>query len=171
MIQLWFPVNAPVTAAVTVLTMLTILISFRLNWQAALALAVSLLAAKYSTYIDNEIIHAYAMGCCAVISIVRADGWKLSTLNARDDSSNYVLSALYVVRIIIILGMVLGLYGSPTMWELSISILVLQLLITIGSVHNGIANRINRVSFDVVNSYRPNFDGWRAHLATKKKWF
>lgn len=133
--------GAIIANSVTVLALVTIFFALFKNTQLAIAIAVSLLAAKVVTATGTDILHIHALFICAFISIASFNGRKIIPLKVESNEINYAVSFLFMVRMIIELLSPIGLYGTELMWLLTIVFLVLQLTIILGSCING--SRIN----------------------------
>ena len=136
--------GAIISNSVTVLALITIFASYK-NIQCAIAVAVSLLSAKYLTAIGADELHVHALFICAAISITSFNGYKFTALDIRQNEINYAVSFLYVVRMIVGILFIIGLYGAEVMWLLSIFFLIVQLIVILGGCIDGISNRISDI--------------------------
>lgn len=128
---------------IIVFTIATIVVAAFKNIQCALALAFSLLSARYLTHIGATDWHAHAMFFSAFICVVGFKEGKFRFLEIEDSEINYAVSFIYMIRMVIVALLMAGLIGSEVSWIGSISLLCVQNLLVIGGCVDGYASRIN----------------------------
>ena len=127
-----------------VMVLLTIVVSFRRNWRCSLVLLLSLVPARLvANGLADVSFHSHAMFICAFICII---GWRnngLRLLNIEKYEVNYVVSFLYLLRMIAAIGMMFGVYGFTVMSEVSMVLLTIQVLLILGDSIDAYSKRIN----------------------------
>jgi len=138
--------GAIISNSVTVLTLITIAFSLFKNARCAVALIVSLGAAKYLTYIDADALHVHVLFICSAICITTYESgskWFFKSLDIEDNEVNYAVSFLYMIRMVVAIGCMVGLYSTVIMWLVSMFFLVIQLLLILGGCIDGFSIRFN----------------------------
>ena len=127
-----------VTDTITNMIIGTIILSVWFNPRCAVALLFSLVAAKLTNYYDVAPLHLIALIFCAFISIGKLDGIKPTLIEVESNEVNYIVSAIFMVRVAAWTLYLLGLYGGGEAFYITSMLLILfEVIVILGSLHNG----------------------------------
>ena len=115
----------------------TFLLSVWFNPRCAYAIAISLITAKLTYYYGVAPLHLIALVVCAFISIGKLDGIKLTLIEVESNEVNYLISATFIVRVAVWTLYLLGLFGDEALYVSSMLLILFELIVVLGSLHNG----------------------------------
>lgn len=125
----------PLMTGLTALVVIAIALSLRNNWRCSAALTLSLVSAALVVHFDHDALHVHVLFVCSFICVMG--------ISIDDNEVNYVVSFLYLLRMVNVTLMTFGVYGLFLMWEVSAVILTLQVLLIIGGSTDAYSERLD----------------------------
>ena len=141
--------QSPVLVILMLMSLTATLVSIKRKPMMAFSLFLSLVTARVIANYGSDNMHSHVLFVCAFMCVLAYKDSQFKLRSIENNEVGYVVAFLFMLRMVVVLGMDFGLYSDTIMWELSMVLLTVQVLLVLGDSLDAYSKRINNFIGDL----------------------